>query len=193
MGTEQASYISGAFWTLSPVVAITSAWEDRINGQIAVTIVNSSIVYGHPRLIVGVWKRNYTHELIHKSGAMVVHLLLSDQLATVKNFGFYTGRDRDKFQGVEYTLGKQGCPILAEAHSYAECRVVNAMDGGDMTIFLVDILAGGLINSGEWMTLQHFYSTAPMEWIQQYEARLAESIDESMKTIENIDYTAWKT
>lgn len=191
MSKEHGAYVTGAFWTFSPVVAITSAWDGKVNGQIAVTVVNGSIVHSHPRLIVGIWKKNYTHDFILNSCSMVIHLLRNDQLSTVKNFGFYTGRDRDKFVGVETKTGALGCPILVDAHSYAECKVINKMDCGDMTSFLVDVVDGDIINSGEWLTLQHFYSNAPMEWIQQYQERLGESIEESLRTINNIDYSAW--
>ena len=193
MSTHEGVSVSGAFWSLSPVVAITSAWEGEINGQIAVTAVNSSIICSYPRLLLGIWKKNYTHGFITKSKKLVVHLLRKDQLETVKNFGFYTGRERDKFQGIEHDTGSAtGCPVLRDCHSYAECEVINAMDGGDMTAFLVNVIHGGIVTGGEWMTLSGFYSEAPPEWIAQYESRLSESVEYSLKIIDKIDYSPWK-
>ena len=192
MSKEEGQAVAGAFWSLSPVVAITSSWEGKPNGQIAVTAVTSSIVHSIPRLLVGIWKGNYTHGFIMKSRAFTIHLLRPDQLSLVRNFGFYTGRDRNKFEDVDYKTGVTGSPVLADAYSYAECRVLNAMDGGDMTAFLVSVVDGGILSRGEWMTLERFYSDAPAEWIEEYGVKLSRSVAYSLNIIHNIDYSPWK-
>ncbi|MGQ0794243.1 MAG: flavin reductase family protein [Deltaproteobacteria bacterium] len=193
MSREQGAAVAGAFWALAPVVAIASSWEGRANAQIAVTVVTSSIVHSAPRLLVGIWKGNYTHELIVKSHAFTVHLLRREQLGVVRRFGFYTGRDGDKLRGAPYKTGSTGSPVLEDVHSHAECRVLNAMDGGDMTAFLSEVVDGG-INSrgGDWMTLSHFYSEAPPEWIEEYGQKLARSVAFSLERIHRISYEAWK-
>ncbi len=212
MGKEEGGVVAGAFWSFSPVVVITSSCSNdpgsndpgsndsgrdgaekiKVNGQIAVTVVTSSIIHEVPRLLVGIWKGNYTHELISNSGAFTVHLLRKDQLELVKNFGFYTGRERKKFKGVPYRLGITGSPILNDAHSYAECKIINAMDGGDMTAFLANVIDGGILSSGSWMTLNDFYSDAPHEWILEYGEKLSRSASFSMSVIHKIDYSPWK-
>ena len=192
MGKEEGASVAGAFWTLSPVVVIASSMEDKVNAQIAVTAVTSSIVHTIPRLLVGIWKGNYTHEFITYSKAFTVHLLRKEQIALVKNFGFYTGRERDKFENLSYTLGVTGSPVLDDVHSYAECEIINAMDGGDMTAFLVSVVDGGLKSGGSWMTLNDFYSNAPPEWVAEYSEKLSSSVSYSMDIIHNIDYTPWK-
>jgi len=173
-------------------VVITSSRGDDVNGQIAVTAVNSSIVHTIPKLLVGIWKGNYTHEFINASGAFTIHLLRKDQLGLVRNFGFYTGREKNKFENIEYEKGKTGSPVLTDAHSYAECSVINAMDGGDMTAFLVSVVEGGIISGGDWMTLSDFYASAPPGWIAEYGEKLSRSVAFSLDIIHDIDYTPWK-
>lgn len=192
MGKQEGSAVAGVFWSLSPVVAITSAWDDKINGQIAVTVVTSSVVHTIPRLIVGIWKGNYTHQFIYNSKKLCIHLLRTDQLELVKNFGFYTGREREKFKEVNYETGDTGCPILSDCHSYAECEVLNAMDGGDMTVFLVSVVNGGLRSNEQWLTLDNFYNYAPPAWIEEYSYKLSHTVETSMKCIHNIDYKPWE-
>lgn len=192
MSREEGQAVAGAFWSLCPVVAITSSWEGRPNGQIAVTAVTSSIVHSIPRLLVGIWKGNYTHGFIVNSGAFTIHLLRPDQLGLVRDFGFYTGRERNKFENIEYRTGVTGSPVLTDAHSYAECRVLNAMDGGDMTAFLVSVVDGGILSRGEWLTLDRFYTDAPAEWINEYGDKLSRSVAYSLDIIHNIDYSPWK-
>lgn len=191
MSKEEGSSVAGVFWSLSPVVAITSSFQGRVNAQIAVTVVTASIVHSFPRLLVGIWKGNYTHEFIIKSKAFAVHLLRKEQLEIVKDFGFYTGREREKLKNIPYHKGITGSPILKDAHSYADCRVINAMDGGDMTAFLVNVVDGGILNGGEWMTLDYFYYAAPPEWISEYGEKLSRSVAFSLDRIHKIDYTPW--
>jgi len=192
MSKEEGSAVAGAFWANSPVIAITSSWDGKVNGQIAVTAVTSSIVHEIPRLIVGIWKGNYTHEFITNSKAFTIHLLRRDQISLVKNFGFYTGRERKKFENISYNLGITGSPVLEDAHSYAECRVINAMDGGDMTAFLVSVVEGKILNAGSWMTLNDFYTDAPREWIAEYGEKLNRSVSFSIDKIHNINYIPWE-
>ena len=192
MSREEGSAVAGAFWANSPVMAITSSWKGKVNGQIAVTAVTSSIVHEIPRLLVGIWKANYTHEFIINSRAFTIHLLRRNQIQLVKNFGFYTGREREKFEHLNYDLGVTGSPILTDAHSYAECSVINAMDGGDMTAFLVSVVDGKIYDAGPWMTLNDFYTDAPPEWIVEYGEKLSQSVSISMGNIHNIDHSPWK-
>jgi flavin reductase (DIM6/NTAB) family NADH-FMN oxidoreductase RutF len=191
MSKEEASSVAGIFWSLAPVVAITSSWQGKVNAQIAVTAITASIVHSVPRLILGIWKGNYTHEFIINSKACAVHLLRKEQLGLVKNFGFYSGREREKLKNVPYDLGVTGSPILIDAHSHAECKIINAMDGGDMTIFLASVVDGRVMSGGEWMTLDYFYYTAPSEWIAEYGEKLSRSVALSLRRINNIDYTPW--
>jgi hypothetical protein len=159
MSKEAGSAVAGAFWANSPVMAITSSSKGKVNGQIAVTAVTSSIVHEIPRLLVGIWKANYTHEFITKSKAFTVHLLRRDQIKLVKNFGFYTG---------------------------------HAMDGGDMTAFLVSVEDGEIYDAGPWMTLNDFYTDAPPEWIAEYGEKLSRSVSISMENIHNINHQPWE-
>lgn len=189
---NEASMFSGIFWHNSPVVVVTSNLEGKINGQVAVTVVTSSLVPSKPRLILGIWKKNYTQQFIYNSKSLNLHLLKRDQIDLVKNFGFYTGRKRDKFKDIPYSTGNNGCPILKGVHSYAECKVINAMDGGDMTVFLLNVEYGNILNGGNWMTLNDFYSIAPQEWIEEYSERVGESISYSLPIIDKISHKPYK-
>lgn len=193
MGLHEGSAVAGAFWSDSPVAAITSTNNNKINGQIAVTVVTSSIVSSIPRLIVGIWKGNYTHEFISSSRVLAVHLLQKDQFEFVRNFGFYTGREKNKFEKVNHSFGVTGSPIIDNTHSYLEGEVINAMDGGDMTAFLVKVIEGKINKRGHWMTLSDFYNFAPPEWIAEYDQKLSKSIQFSLPIINKIDYTPFNT
>lgn len=185
---NDASLFSGIFWHNSPVVIVTSKNEEKINGQVAVTVVTSSLVPSKPRLILGIWKKNFTQQFIINSKVLNLHLLNKDQIDLVKNFGFYTGREKDKFKNIPYSNGENDCPIIEGVHSYAECRVINAMDGGDMTVFLLSVEYGDVLSDSGWMTLNDFYSTAPQQWIDYYSSKVGESIEYSLQIIDKISH-----
>ncbi|MGH7884904.1 MAG: flavin reductase family protein [Thermodesulfobacteriota bacterium] len=189
---KDAAAFAGIFWHNSPVVIVTSALKGKINGQVAVTVVTSSIVPNKPRLMVGIWKGNYTHGFIIKNKTFNLHLLKKEQIELVKNFGFYSGRDKNKFMGIDYFNGVNGCPVIHNVHSYAECKVINAMDGGDMTVFLVDVTFGDVFRGDYWMTLYDFYNTAPPDWIEEYNKKLQKSINYSISIIDNINHERFK-
>ena len=112
MSFAEGSAVAGIFWSYSPVVVITSEHDGKINGQVAVTVVTSSIVSNVPRVLVGIWKGNYTHSFIYNSRKLNIHLLKNDQFDLVRNFGFYTGREKDKFKNIDFKPGKKWMPCI---------------------------------------------------------------------------------
>ena len=103
MSKEEGQAVAGAFWSNSPVVAITSTWRGKPNGQIAVTAVTSSIVHFVPRLLVGIWKGNYTHEFIVNSGAFAIHLLRPNGMGTTfKILIQHKGLSQPDLDGLRY-------------------------------------------------------------------------------------------
>ena len=59
--------IMGRLW--SPLAAVTSHWRGKSNVQIAVAVGAASIVPHMPRVVVQIYKGNYSHGLIYESGA----------------------------------------------------------------------------------------------------------------------------
>src|SRR5690348_13457778 len=97
-------------WT--PIVAICASWQGRDNGQIAVSSLGASIVPQRPRVLVELYKRNLTHDLVHAAGAFALHLLGEDQMDLVHRLGFVSGRDAAKLDGLAYRRGETGSPVL---------------------------------------------------------------------------------
>jgi flavin reductase (DIM6/NTAB) family NADH-FMN oxidoreductase RutF len=159
----------------SPVLAITSTDGSRINGQIAVTGLPASIVPEAPRVLVELWKANLTHDMVRASGVLAVHLLpatpkeaLSVSLSLVRTLGMRSGRDEDKMAGLPLSQGVTGSPILTDALSYVEARVVATLDGDEMTVFLGDVVAGECLHEGNALTMQVTREHMPGEWLDEW-------------------------
>jgi len=85
------------------IYVVSSKKGNEINGQ----IVNSlfGIVPNPPTVAVSINKENLTHEYIQKSRVFSVSILLEDtSMSFIGRFGFKSGRDIKKFDGVRYKI-----------------------------------------------------------------------------------------
>ena len=64
----------------SPMAAVTSAWEGKLNAQICVAIGGASIVPSQPRVVVQIYERNISHDQIYQSGVFGVNFLGNNQI-----------------------------------------------------------------------------------------------------------------
>jgi len=130
---------------------------DRINGQTGNTLTQVS---SEPPIIsVCINKGNLTHEFIENSGVFTVSILSQDApLSLIGQFGFKSGREVDKFEGIAYKLGKTKAPIVLDhTLAYLEAKVINSVDVGTHTIFIGDLLDAEVIGEGEPMTYAYYH------------------------------------
>ena len=169
------------FWT--PLVAVTSAHAGVRSGQIAGSVHGASIVPQRPRLTAALWKRNFTHDLVRDSGVFAVHLLRDDQDELVYRLGLRSGRDGDKLDGLSLRKGATGCPVLEDCLAWYECRVLNTMDGGDMTVFLGEVVAmAGQEGVPLWW--RDLRGRMPPEHTAAWERKIAADIADSLQTMD---------
>ena len=174
----------------APLAAVSTRSGDVSNAQIAVAITAASIVPQRPRLIVQIYHTNFTHGLITSSSVLAINFLESSQLPLIWELGMRSGRDGDKLAGVGYTTGATGSPLLEGCFGFLDCRVINAMDGGDMTAFLVEAVATRT-NGGERMTWREARPRLPRRWADEWDRKIAGEIDVSLNTMGAIDPSAW--
>ena len=171
---------------------MTSRDKDQVNVQIAVSIGAASIVPDQPRVIVQIYKDNYSWGMIQGSRAFALNFLRPDQLQLLKSFGFVSGRDEEKLSNVDYKIGASGSPILQDCWGYLDCRVVNAMDAGDMTCFLGEVLDGEVFSESEPLWWPQARRMIPDDWNAQWDQKIGEQIATSKLKMGQIDYSAWR-
>jgi flavin reductase ActVB len=86
-----------------------------------------------PLVLVCIEKTTGSHDAISDTEFFVVNILAAGQDDVSERFSF-TGVD--KFEGMRMQAGVGGVPILEDALGSLECRLWNAYDGGDHTIFV---------------------------------------------------------
>ncbi|EGW36857.1 flavin reductase [Desulfosporosinus sp. OT] len=133
---------------------ITAQAEGRDNGQCANTCFQ--ITAEPARLAIGINKLNYTHELIQKSGKFGVSVLNQTGHDYARRFGYRTGRDVDKFEGLAVHRGESGVLLLNDVLVTMEASVVGQLDAGTHTLFLADVTAGEILQEGDPMTYAYF-------------------------------------
>jgi flavin reductase (DIM6/NTAB) family NADH-FMN oxidoreductase RutF len=175
-----------ALW--SPLLAITTTHRGRSNGLIAATGVFASIVPEAPRVFVELAKATLTHDLVLASGVFALHLLpaapaqaLETSLSMVRVLGMRSGRDGDKLGAFPARAGVTGSPILTDALTYVEARVVDTLDGEEMTGFLADVVAGERLRDGDALTVRILRERMPAEWQAEWQASLGRQLAEARR------------
>jgi flavin reductase (DIM6/NTAB) family NADH-FMN oxidoreductase RutF/rubredoxin len=168
------------------VYIVTSREGDRINGQTANAVMQ--VCSSPPLIAIAINKENLTHEFIKKSGVCAVSILLQDAPPNlIGRFGFKSGREVDKFDGITFRLGANGCPIIAEhTAGYLEAKVTKELDAGTHTIFIGEVMGSQLFNDGEPMTYAYYHEvkrgTTPKTAPTYIESEQKEKEGKAMKT-----------
>jgi len=136
---------------------ITSKKGEEINGQTANSLIQ--VTAEPPAIAIGLNKKNLTNEFIKASKVFAVSILSQDTpLNIIGQFGFKSGRDINKFDQVNYKLGKTRAPILLDnSLAYLEVKVTQEMDVGTHTIFVGEIVESEVIKDGEPMTYAYYH------------------------------------
>jgi flavin reductase (DIM6/NTAB) family NADH-FMN oxidoreductase RutF len=159
----------------TPVVAITSARNGKLNGMISDGAVRCSIVPDIPRVLVQIHAFHLTHEIVRETGRFALHLLHADQVDLVTKLGFVSGRDADKLADVPHRLGATGCPILDDCYAWFDCTVINHMETGISTVFLGQVMDVGRGRGEDVLTPARLRAALPPEYRDQYVRQLAEA------------------
>jgi len=136
---------------------VCSKKEKQFNGQIANTIFQ--VCSDPPVIAVAINRQNLTHEFIAESKVFTGSILSQDTpLSYIGNFGFKSGRQVDKFKGVDYKLGETAAPIVLDhTLAYLEAKVINEIAVGTHTIFLGEIVGADVVKEGEPMTYGYYH------------------------------------
>ncbi len=136
---------------------VTSGKKERSNGQIANTVFQATSE--PPSISVCINKKNFTHSFIRESGFFAVSVLSKrTPIEFIGRFGFRSGRDMNKLEGVNYKVGKTGVPIVLDnAISYLEAEVIKEFDGGTHSIFIGKLVDAEILSDEKPMTYAYYH------------------------------------
>jgi len=136
---------------------IATGNNGKLNGQIANTVFQ--ITSDPPTIAVSINKGNYTHGCIQGCHSFVVNVLSKEtEMVFIGRFGFKSGRDIDKLDGVNHKLSQLGNPILLEnTVAFLEAKVKKEVDMRTHTIYIGDVIDADIISDTEPMTYAYYH------------------------------------
>lgn len=125
---------------------------DEVNGFTASWVMQASF---QPPLVVNCVKNDSgSHAMIKSSQVFALSVLEEGQKSMAQTFFKPQRRVGNKFEEVEFYLGETGCPIITNSLGYVECRVVGAVEHGDHTVFVGEVIAAGVHREGNPLLLE---------------------------------------
>ena len=132
------------FWSLPyGLYVVGSRAGERRNGM---TINFVSQVSMNPKLVgIGVEAAAVTHELITEGGIFALNTISREDRAIVRKFTKPVEVDAEAstLNGFPFHDGLTGAPILDRAVAYVDCEVRQALDLGDHTLFIGEVVDAG--------------------------------------------------
>lgn len=122
----------GQFATGVTVVSIKDG--DDVHGMTANSFTSVSL--DPPLILICVHKDNTTHRLIEEKQAFAVSVLSENHEAVSR---YYAG-DRSIDLTARWSEEKTNSPVLSDALAWYDCRLWQAYDGGDHTIYVGEVL-----------------------------------------------------
>ena len=114
--TDNAGLNQALFRVTHGLYILAARSGDRLNGQCVDALMQ--VTNMPPRMAIGIGSKSLTHEMIAASGRFAVSVLdREDETcpATIRRFGFQSGRDVDKFADFPHELTEHGIPYLPDA------------------------------------------------------------------------------
>lgn len=154
-----------AMYNLTYGLFILTAKEgEKDNGCIVNTV--SQVTTDPNRIVVAVNKKNYTHDMIVRTGVFNVSILTEkSKFDTYKHWGFQSGADVDKTQEIAFQRAENGVIYIAEeTNAFLSAKVVSATDLGTHTLFLADVTDGAVLSEDSSVTYSYYQNnikTAP--------------------------------
>jgi flavin reductase (DIM6/NTAB) family NADH-FMN oxidoreductase RutF len=126
---------------------------EEMNGFTVSWLMQSS--FKPPLLVNCVKQDSGSHEIIKKTGVFAISFLDEGQKDLAAKFFQPKRRVGNKFEDVEFYEGEAtGCPIITDSLGYVECKVINALEGGDHTVYLGEVISSGIHREGKQLLLE---------------------------------------
>ena len=126
------------------VYIVTVNQNGLINGMTTPWVTQLS--YEPPLVMVAISPLRKCHEMIINSGQFAVNVLGTNQVEIASRFGFSTGREIDKFDGISTEQTSAANPLLPEAFAYIDCELAETLSAGDHSLFIAQVVGAELLD-----------------------------------------------
>ena len=131
---------------------------EKDNGCITNTAIQ---VTSEPnRIAIAVNKANFTHDMVLEMGKFTVSVLSQEaKFELFQRFGFQSGRNVDKLADFQEHIARDGNGVVyvtQGTNAWISCQVVSTMDLGTHTLFVADVLDGGVLSNAPSATYAYY-------------------------------------
>ncbi len=128
------------------------------NGFICNTIMQ--LTSTPARVAVTINKANYSHGTILNSGILNVNCLTEDTpFAVFQNYGFRSGKDCNKFEGISFRRSENGLAVLEEnINAYISLKVEQYVDLDTHGMFICAVTDAEVIGADESVTYAFYHA-----------------------------------
>ncbi|MBE6712395.1 MAG: hypothetical protein E7580_02610 [Ruminococcaceae bacterium] len=135
----------------------------RENGKDSGLVVNTvSQVASNPTVLaVGINRANYSCGVISRTKKLNVNVLTeSAPFSLFQRFGFQSGKDRDKMQGLVYGRSENNLPVLREhTNAFFSLKVKDSITLPSHTLFLCTVEESASFNRDKSMTYAYYHAS----------------------------------
>lgn len=135
---------------------LTAKEGEKDNGCIVNTV--TQVTTDPNRITVAVNKKNYTHDMIMRTGTFNVSILTNHStFDTYKHWGFQSGAEVDKLKEIAFKRAENGIVYITdECNAYLSAKVISATDLGTHTLFLADVTDACALSDDESVTYSYY-------------------------------------
>jgi flavin reductase (DIM6/NTAB) family NADH-FMN oxidoreductase RutF len=126
------------FWA-SGVTIVSAEYAGARHGMTVSAFFSVSIT--PPIVLVSLSWGSRTRDLVQKSNAFGITILTSQQQDLSDRFAGRYSEDTDRFDGLQTFKLSTGAPLLMGGLAYFDCRVVSAVDIGEHTLYIGEVVA----------------------------------------------------
>ena len=143
------------------VSIITAGHDEDINGM---TVTSpTSLSASPPRVLVSVNRQASSFALIERYGVFGINILGSDQQELASRFSNGRLKGPQRFEGVPWSAGTSGVPLLGNSLATIECRVEEIIEryshgiivGSLLSFELSSQLSGLVYWNGQYIEINH--------------------------------------
>ena len=116
-------------------------------GPVGLTVSSfTSVSLDPPLVLISIAKSSGLYTLFMGSKAYAVNFLADDQKSVSDRFAGRT-QGNHMFDGIKFTRGSTGSPIIAGSRAVLECKAWQVYEGGDHSILVGEVVAAKTLNS----------------------------------------------
>lgn len=144
------------FRDISYGMYLVSTKDDKNVGCIINTLIQ--ITSENPIIAISLNKNNETNKVITKTNKFAVSILSEEtEQELIKTFGYFSSRDINKYENIEYEEINNLPVITKNASSYIICDVINKIDCNTHELFIGQVKETVKVSNNTPMTYKYYH------------------------------------